>query len=374
MERTVTRKQRLRTLASLGSLAMILTACTTQQAETTSSNGDAPATEEARASNPGSPEDLATDLGVPWDLSFLPDGSALVTQRDTAEVLHVTAEGETTRVGTVDGVSHGGEAGLLGVAVHPDFPDQPYAYAYYTSTSDNRIDRITLDPHTYELGESEVILDGVPAASTHNGGRIAFGPDGHLYVGTGDAEDPESAQDTESLAGKILRITDTGEAADDNPFGNPVHSYGHRNVQGLAWDDEGNFYATEFGADAVDEVNLVKAGQNYGWPVEEGTGGGDDLVDPIVEWEPAEASPSGAAIAGGSLYVASLRGARLWQVPLEGGGEVGEPVAHYTDDHGRLRTVEATPDGDTLWLTTSNLDAWGQPREGDDRIMTVPLD
>lgn len=374
MERTVTRKQRLRTLASLGCLAMVLTACTTQDAETTGSNGDAPPTDEAQASTPGQPEDVVTDIEVPWDLAFLPDGSALVTQRDTAEVLHVTAEGETDQAGTVDDVSHGGEAGLLGLAVHPDFPDEPYAYAYYTSASDNRIDRITLDPDTYELGESEVILDGVPAANTHNGGRIAFGPDGHLYVGTGDAENPESAQDTESLGGKVLRITDTGEAVDDNPFDNPVHSYGHRNVQGLAWDDEDNFYVTEFGADAVDEVNLVEAGQNYGWPIEEGAGGGDELVDPIVEWEPAEASPSGATVAGDSLYVASLRGARLWQVPLEGGGEVGEPVAHYTDDHGRLRAVEVTPDGDALWLTTSNFDAWGQPGGGDDRIMSVPLD
>lgn len=373
MERTVTRKQRIRTLAPLASLALVLAACTAQDAETTANNGDTPETNEAQASDPGQPEDLVTDIEVPWDLDFLPDGSALVTQRDTADVLHATPEGEIHEAGTVDGVSHGGEGGLLGLAVHPDFPDEPYAYTYYTSAADNRIDRVAVDPDTYELGESEVILDGIPAANTHNGGRIAFGPDGHLYVGTGDAQERETAQDTESLGGKILRITDTGEAVDDNPFDNPVYSYGHRNVQGLAWDDEGNFYATEFGEDAVDEVNLIEAGQNYGWPAEEGGGDGGDFVDPIVEWEPAEASPSGATVVGDSLYVASLRGARLWQVPLEGGGEVGEPVAHYTDDYGRLRAVEATPDGDALWLTTSNFDAWGEPRQGDDRIMTVPL-
>ncbi|WP_285729220.1 PQQ-dependent sugar dehydrogenase [Nocardiopsis sp. ATB16-24] len=322
----------------------------------------------------GRPEEVTSGLEVPWGLDFLPDGSALIAERDSAEIVRVTEDGTVTDVGTVEEAVPGGEGGLLGLAVHPDFPTRPYVYTYYTSASDNRISRWEYDPEDEALSAEEVILDGIPSASHHNGGRIAFGPDGLLYAGTGDAGLKESSQDTDSLAGKILRMTPEGDPAPDNPFDDHVYSYGHRNVQGLAWDEEGDLYATEFGQDELDEVNLIEPGGDYGWPEVEGPGGGDEYVDPLVTWSPAEASPSGAAIAGGSLWVAALRGERLWEVPLTGDGGVGEPVEHHRGEYGRLRTVVATPDGGGLWSTTSNRDDYGSPSEGDDRVLRIPLD
>ena len=356
-------------LAVLGSL-LLLTACSTDEAVTTGTGEDT----EGGTASLGEPSDLVTDLEVPWGIDFLPDGSALIAQRDSAEVALVDREGERSEAGTVEGVSPRGEGGLLGLAVDPDFPENPHVYVYYTAASDNRVARIDYDEDTGRLGEAEVILDGVPAASTHNGGRIAFGPDGHLYVATGDAQDREAAQDTGSLAGKILRITTDGEAAPGNPFDDLVYTYGHRNVQGLAWDDQENLYAIEFGQDTLDEVNLIEPGNNYGWPVVEGPGGGDEYTDPLLTWEPSEASPSGAAVAGDSLWVAALRGQRLWEVPLTGDGTVGEPRDHFVGEYGRLRTVVATPEGDGLWVTTSNRDSRGTPAEGDDRVLGVPLE
>ncbi|SIO86641.1 sorbosone dehydrogenase family protein [Nocardiopsis sp. JB363] len=368
------RRTSTNTLALL-STVLLVTSCSDGGAENMSDGeGDATGSQGVGPLDLGEPRDLATDLDVPWGLDFLPDGSALVAQRDSAVVAHVTPDGDVTEAGTIDGVAHGGEGGLLGLAIDPEYPDEPYVYVYFTTSSDNRVARLSYDEESGNLGESEVILDGVPAANTHNGGRIAFGPDDHLYVATGDAQDTDNSQDTDSLGGKILRMTTAGDPAPDNPFDNHVHSYGHRNVQGLAWDDEDNLYATEFGQDTLDEVNLIEPGDNYGWPIVEGPGGGDEFTDPLLTWEPAEASPSGAAIAGESLWVASLRGARLWEIPLTGGGEIGEPEAHFVDEFGRLRTVSAHPDGDALWLTTSNLDAWGAPSDGDDRVMNVPLE
>lgn len=373
MERTHTGTRRplplTRTLSLLGAV-LLVGSCSTTEAGGSGTDGRPDGS--AGGADLGQPEDLATDLDVPWGIDFLPDGSALVAQRDSAAVAHVTPDGRVTDAGTVEGVRHGGEGGLLGLAVDPDFPEQPHVYVHHTTDTDNRVVRLEYDGGS--LGDPEVILDGIPAANTHNGGRIAFGPDGHLYVATGDAQEGDASQDTDSLAGKILRITALGEPASDNPFDNHVYSYGHRNVQGLAWDDEDNLYATEFGQDTLDEVNLIEPGNNYGWPEVEGPGGGDGFTDPLVTWEPAEASPSGAAIVGDSLYVAALRGARLWEIPLNGDGTVGEPEPHFVDEFGRLRTVVAAPDGDALWLSTSNLDTWGSPADDDDRIMTVPLE
>ncbi|GAA1459690.1 PQQ-dependent sugar dehydrogenase [Nocardiopsis exhalans] len=365
-----------RTLALLGA-ALLASACSTPEAngvgsgENTEPGGGSAG---AGALDLGQPEDLATGFDVPWGIDFLPDGSALVAQRDSAVVARVAPDGQTSEAGTIEGVAHGGEGGLLGLAVDPEFPEEPYVYVYYTTDSDNRVSRVEYDGEADSLGDPEVILDGIPAANTHNGGRIEFGPDGYLYAATGDAQIPDSSQDTDSLAGKILRMTTTGDPAPDNPFDNYAYSYGHRNVQGLAWDEAENLYATEFGQDLLDEVNLIEPGNNYGWPEVEGPGGGDEYTDPLITWEPAEASPSGAAIAGDSLYVASLRGARLWEIPLNGDGTVGEPEARFVDEFGRLRTVVTAPDGDALWLSTSNLDAWGSPADDDDRVMSVPLE
>lgn len=317
---------------------------------------------------------VTTGLRSPWGLAFLPDGSALVAERDTARVIRVrTAAGGagTSGIGTVPGVSFGGEGGLLGLAVSPTFRTDRLVYAYHSAPGENRVVRMPL--RSGRLGAPEVVLDGIPVSSIHNGGRVAFGPDGMLYVSTGDASDTGLSQRQDSLAGKVLRLTPDGAVPEDNPDpGSPVYSLGHRNVQGLAWDDEGNLWASEFGANTWDELNLIRPGGNYGWPVVEGQGGADrGYVDPAVQWPTDQASPSGLAFADGTLYMAALRGQRLWAVPV-GGGRAGKPTAFFTDDLGRLRTVEQAPDS-SLWLVTNNTDGRGSPGPDDDRILELEL-
>jgi glucose/arabinose dehydrogenase len=280
-------------------------------------------------------------------------------------VLQVAVGGAAPReVYRVPGVSAGGEGGLLGLAVADDHARTRHVYAYHTAAGDNRIVRFTLG-----RGDApQVVFDGIDKAGIHNGGRIAFGPDGMLYVGTGDAADRPVSQDPADSNGKILRLTPQGEPAPGNPTaGSPVYSLGHRNVQGLAWDAGGRMFGIEFGQNRLDEVNVITPGGNYGWPEVEGQGGGGRFTDPVVTWRTEDASPSGAAVAGDTLYVAALRGERLWAVPVAG----GEPTAELVGAHGRLRTVEVAPDG-ALWVTTSNTDGRGDPRDADDRILRFP--
>ncbi|AHY47119.1 Glucose/sorbosone dehydrogenase [Rubrobacter radiotolerans] len=314
----------------------------------------------AEGTTPGEPvevraETLVSGLELPWDVAFLPEGDALLTERDSNRLLRVTPEGEVSEVQTLDVATGNGEGGLLGVALSPEYAEDGYVYAYYTTEEDNRIAR-------FRLGEEpEPVFTGLPSAGIHNGGRIEFGPDGMLYVGTGDAAEPDLAQDRGSPAGKILRLTPEGEVPPDNPVpGNPMYSMGHRNVQGLAWDGDGQLYASEFGQDAYDELNRIEAGENYGWPEVEGEGGEPEYTDPIGVWRPSEASPSGVAILRdgavpqweGDLFMTALRGERLWRVSLERGEEVGRESL-LEGDYGRLRHVEQAPDG-SLWILTSN--------------------
>jgi glucose/arabinose dehydrogenase len=314
---------------------------------------------------------LVDGLAVPWGISFLPDGDAVVTERDSRRVLRVTAAGEVTELGTVEAASPQGEAGLLGVAVSPDFDEDRSLFLYVTTEADNRILRAELDGD--RLGEPEVVLDGIPQGFIHDGGRLEFGPDGFLYASTGETGTPDLAQDLGSLGGKILRITADGRPAPGNPDpGSPVFSSGHRNVQGLAWDDAGRLWASEFGASTFDELNLVEAGGDHGWPQVEGAGGGGQFVDPQLVWSTEEASPSGLAYADGHLWMAGLRGQRLWRIQVTGDGRAERSRAFFTGEHGRLRTVVAAPDG-SLWLTTSNRDGRGEPAPGDDRILRVTL-
>ena len=317
---------------------------------------------------PAAFEDLATGFDVPWGLAFLPDGSALLSERNSARILSVSPTGQVAEVGTVAGVVPAGEGGLLGIAVLPDSPDS--VYAYFTAAEDNRVVRMPYQAGA--LGAADVVIEGIPKANNHNGGRIVFGPDGMLYVGTGDAAQTARAQDLESLGGKILRLNPDGTVPADNPFdGSPVFSYGHRNVQGLAFDDDGNLWASEFGQNTWDELNLVTAGNNYGWPVVEGTFDDDRFVNPMVQWRTDEASPSGIAYVRDTVFMAALRGERLWQIPVQD-GTAGSPTAFAVEEFGRLRHAAAAPDG-SLWVLTSNTFR-GEPREGDDRILRVTLD
>ncbi|SDQ22474.1 Glucose/arabinose dehydrogenase, beta-propeller fold [Microbacterium sp. cf332] len=318
------------------------------------------------------PVDVATQLEVPWSVIVLADGTQLVSQRDTGAVLEVDAEGVTRVVGEIDLTAAVGEGGLLGLAVRDD-DDQTLLYAYLTTADDNRVVRMRLegDPGDRRLGDAEIVIDGIPRDRVHNGGRIAFGPDDRLYVATGDAGDPTTAQDPSSLAGKILRLTADGEPAPGNPFDNEVYSLGHRNVQGLAWTQDGSLWATEFGQDRFDELNRIEAGGNYGWPVVEG--GSDDarFVAPAVTWTPDEASPSGLGARGSTLFVAALRGERVWQVDVTDGAVAGEPVVLWQTELGRVR--DAVVSGDELWLLTNNTDGRGNAAADDDRLARVPL-
>jgi glucose/arabinose dehydrogenase len=312
---------------------------------------------------------IADGLRSPWGLAFLPDGTALVSERDTGDIRHIT-DGSSDVVGTVPGVRHGGEGGLLGLAVNPDDSAGPEVFAYITSQRDNRVLRMSWDGQ--RLGTPTAILTGIPRSTIHNGGRLRFGPDGFLYVATGDAADEPSSQQQGSLAGKILRITRDGSPAPGNPTaGSPIFSSGHRNVQGLAFDVDGQLFASEFGQRTWDELNRIQPGGNYGWPQVEGRGGGGEFIDPIHQWRPADASPSGLAIIDRTAFMAGLRGERLWRIDLDADGAVvGEPTAAFIGELGRLRTVEVAPDG-SLWLITSNTDGRGNPREADDRILRL---
>jgi glucose/arabinose dehydrogenase len=311
----------------------------------------------------GPAEVVASGLEAPWGLALLPDGSALVSERDSSRVLRLRPGAEAEEVARVPGVTADGEGGLLGLAVSPDYQRDQLVYAYLTAAADNRIVR-------FRLGEApQVLLAGIPKAGIHNGGRIAFGPDGMLYAGTGDAAQSGNAQNPGSLGGKILRLRPDGGVPADNPFpGSPVWSLGHRNVQGLAWDGQGRLFATEFGQNRFDEVNRIQPGGNYGWPEVEGLGGDGRFREPLLTWRTSEASPSGAAIAGDTLYAAALRGERLWAVPLDGRGGVGQPRALLDGRYGRLRHAAIAADG-ALWVLTSNRDGRGDPADDDDRVL-----
>ncbi|MCW4352189.1 PQQ-dependent sugar dehydrogenase [Hoyosella sp. YIM 151337] len=314
---------------------------------------------------------IAEDLAVPWDVDFLPSGEALVTERDAGRVLQLGDGGAAFELAAIPEVDNSGEGGLMGIAVSPDFAEDNHVFVYYTTAADNRIVRYTYEHTRPALTAPQPVLTGIPAARIHNGGALTFGPDSYLYASTGDATEQQSAQDPESLAGKILRMTADGEPASGNPGDSVVWSLGHRNVQGLAFDSQNRLWASEFGASAWDELNLIEPGANYGWPEVEGIGDDDRFVDPAHVWRPAEASPAGLAIVDDVLYMAALRGNRLWEIPITDAatGATGEPRS-FLGEYGRLRAAVTGPDGE-LWVSTSNRDGRGRPEPGDDRIVSV---
>ncbi|MGW0701849.1 PQQ-dependent sugar dehydrogenase [Streptomyces sp. NPDC002867] len=320
---------------------------------------------------------LTEGLQSPWGVAALPGGDLLVASRDEGTITRVSADGgKQTEIGSVPGVAPGGEGGLLGLAVSPSFASDQQVYAYFTTASDNRIARMLYDerkPPGQQLGAPDTVLRGIPKGVIHNGGRIAFGPDKMLYAGTGETGETGLAQDKESLGGKILRMTPDGQPVHGNPEADSVvYSYGHRNVQGLAWDSEKRLWAAEFGQNTWDELNLVEPGKNYGWPAAEGKAGKAGFVDPVAQWRTADASPSGIAYAEGSIWMAGLRGERLWRIPLSGAEPSAEPQPFLEEEYGRLRTV-LSAGGNQVWLVTSETDNRGTPEPGDDRILRLEV-
>jgi glucose/arabinose dehydrogenase len=407
---------RLLVTAGVAGTALLLAGCTAEPepgvaspspsaSASTATSGTDPAGTDPAGDDPwdgpvtADVEVVAEELPAPWGLAPLPGNRFLVTMRDTAELAVVHPSGEVEYLDPSGGAREladqtvaDGEGGLLGVAVDPEDSGPTFTvFLYRTGEQDNAVLRAELDLDAMALDDLTTVLDGIPRASNHNGGRIAIGPDGYLYVATGDAGDTANAQDPESLGGKILRVTPDGEPAPGNPDpGSPVWSLGHRNVQGLGWDASGRMFASEFGQDQLDELNVIEPGGNYGWPDVEGPGEGSGaqagFTDPVAWWPTSEASPSGIAVTEEAVYLASLRGERLWRVPLLGepaavaDGEspgFGEPQALLEGEFGRLRAVHANQDGE-LHVLTNNTDGRGEPtvedgRTVDDRLLRVTL-
>ena len=321
----------------------------------------------------GDPVTVASGLDAPWSILRLPTRGTLISLRDDANIVELLADGTQRLVSHVSDAVPYGEGGVLGLAFLPDTTapgELGWVYLYFTATSDNRIDRMPLSgtQGSYELGAPDSVLTGIPKAGNHDGGRIGFGPDGLLYATAGDAGNTGNAQDLASLGGKILRMTPTGAVPADNPFGTLVYSYGHRNPQGIAWDSTGQLWASEFGQNTWDELNRILPGSNYGWPIVEGIGDDPAYVDPVHEWPTSDASPSGIAIVSDTIFMASLRGERLWRI-VPSTGMVDE---WFVTSLGRLRDVVSGPDG-TLWFVSNNTDGRGEPQSGDDRLYQVEV-
>ena len=320
--------------------------------------------------------EIAHNLSQPWGLTFLPDGSALVSSRNTGEIRRIDPiTGQHVAVGTVPDVVARNDSGLLGLAASPGFATDRTVYAYLTTVDDNRVIALQFSEDMGAFEPGRVVLDGIVAGSGHQGGRLAFDTEGNLWITTGDANEPALARDPGSLNGKILRIRPDGSIPPGNPGDSPVYSTGHRNVQGIAFAADGSVYASEFGERTQDEVNAIRAGQDYGWPESEGLQGGTG-TPPIFTFSTREASPSGLAYAEGSLWMAGLRGQRLWQLPVANGAATSAPIVHLQGEYGRLRTVEVAPDG-ALWVITSETDGFGwagaSPVDGDDRVLRIEL-
>lgn len=374
------RPTRRRGLVAVGmAAAVVLSACASGDkdptgtmpapASATAPSSSSPVPAESVTHEPlrGEPQVVVDGLDAPWSIVFR-GTTALVSERDSGRILELTDDRGTREIGVVPGVVHGGEGGLLGLALE----GKRRLYAYSTGEEGNRIQRFEVagKPGSLSLGKATTLLDGIPAGPNHNGGRLAFGPDGMLYATTGDGGQGAHAQDLDSLGGKILRLAPDGKVPQDNPFpGSYVYSYGHRNPQGLAWVEDGTMYASEFGQNTWDELNVITAGANYGWPRVEGVAGQDDFTDPVQQWEPGEASPSGMALVDGTIFLANLRGASLRTVAL---ADTSTSTEHYVGEFGRLRDAVIAPDGD-LWFLTNNTDGRGSPGPDDDMIYSVDL-
>ncbi|HEX7259357.1 MAG TPA: PQQ-dependent sugar dehydrogenase [Candidatus Saccharimonadia bacterium] len=318
-------------------------------------------------------ETIAQNLTVPWGIAFLPGGDLLVTERSGT----LQRIGKDNQKHAIDGVQHVGEGGLLGVALDPKFSANHRIYLYMTTKTGNALTN-RIERYVYEnrvLSQRQIILQNIPGEANHDGGRLAFGPDGFLYVTTGDAGNSALAQNKSSLAGKILRLTADGLPAPGNPLNSTIYSYGHRNPQGLAWDKQGQLWATEHGRSGIqsgfDELNLIKPGANYGWPLIQGDETRPGMEKPVAHSGPNETwAPASLAYANGSLFFGGLRGESLYEATITGDNTVALQV-HFRGGYGRLRTVAVN--NQALYVTTSNTDGRGQAKPGDDKVIRIKL-
>ncbi len=316
---------------------------------------------------------IAENLRIPWEIVFLPNGDLLITERPGT----IKRVGKENSIYTIDNVEHVGEGGLLGMALHPQFSKNKWIYFYFTTRSGNNLINL-VERYRFEknrLSEKIIIINNIPASANHNGGRIAFGPDGYLYITTGDAGNSQLAQNINSLAGKILRLKDNGSIPSDNPFKNAVWSFGHRNPQGLVWDENGRLWATEHGRSGIlsglDELNLIEKGVNYGWPIIQGYEEKEGMKTPAVNSGPNEIwAPAAASYFRGNIFFTGLRGESIYQAKISSEGKIELLKTHFHKKFGRLRAIQIGPDG-YFYISTSNTDSRGNPRSGDDKIIRI---
>ena len=363
----IERRTFLTGIAAVGAASLL--GCSSDEKPTTApTTSAAPTPQTAEPPDPKVESTIASGLNVPWGIAFLANGSALVSQRDAGSIVRIDPGGEKTDLGKVGGVDAAtSEGGLMGIVLDPD--DESVLYAYMSTSSDDRLVRLSIDGD--RISRPEPLFTGVRSAANHHGGRLLFDASGHLFLAVGDGAVPEDAQDRGGPNGTILRLDKEGKAAEGNPFDNRVWSYGHRNIEGLALDADGRLWASEFGQDALDELNLIEKGKNYGWPRFEGESDDPDFVTAKVTWSTDEASPAGLAITKSHAFMAALRGECVWMIPLDG-ESTGKPKKLFGGDYGRIRDVVVAPD-DSLWVSTSNTDSRGRPAEDDDRILRVTL-
>ncbi|OAS82524.1 MULTISPECIES: PQQ-dependent sugar dehydrogenase [Metabacillus] len=325
---------------------------------------------EAEETIASSVEVLATNLHIPWTITKK-DGTFFISQRE-GKIIETNLETgliKKEELSVTKDILHEGEGGLLGLVLAPDFESSGQAFAYYTYKEDlvtkNRV--IALQQDGEKWTETKVLLEGIPGGRIHNGGRMRIGPDGMLYVTTGDSGNPDLSQDKKSLAGKILRMNLDGTIPNDNPFENSyVYSYGHRNPQGLAWDDEGILYSTEHGQSAHDEINLIKPGQNYGWPVIQGDEEEPGMEKPIYHTGENTWAPSGIGYHNGKLYIATLRDSKIRSFDI-----LTKSVNILHENSGRMRDVYI--EQSQLYTITNNRDGRGTPKKDDDKLLKIGL-
>ena len=332
---------------------------------------------------------IAENLEVPWGIAFLPaspdasqnrtDGQMLVTERvGRVRLIDSNFKLQEKPILILSEVqSINGEGGLHGIVLHPQFTSNNFVYIYYTYSSGgsqtlNKVERYIFDGQTLTIDKT--IIDKIPGSLFHDGGRIKFGPDNFLYITTGDAQQSDLAQNTSSLAGKILRVTDEGKIPDDNPFGNAIYSYGHRNPQGIDWDDENKLWSTEHGRSGalsgLDEVNLIKQGGNYGWPEIQGNETKDGMITPARQSGAKSTwAPACAAVINNRMFFSGLKGEALYETLIDGSQLVGMKE-YFKNKYGRIRECIKGPD-DMLYITTSNRDGRGNVQDGDDKIIRI---